>query len=58
MAGKVAVIAHRRKTLDGGLPELRRRLAEPGIVDPLWYEVPKSRKAPKRVRSRMKPVPS
>jgi len=51
MAGKVAVVAHRRKSLDGGLPELRRRLAEAGIVDPLWYEVPKSRKAPKRVRA-------
>jgi len=51
MAGTVAVVAHRRKSLDGGLPELRRRLAEAGIVEPLWYEVPKSRKAPKRVRA-------
>ncbi|WP_245871184.1 diacylglycerol/lipid kinase family protein [Asanoa hainanensis] len=43
-------MAHKRKSLDGGLPELRRRLADAGVVDPLWYEVPKSRKAPKRVR--------
>jgi diacylglycerol kinase (ATP) len=47
---KVAVVAHLRKTLGGGLPELRRVLADEGIVDPLWYEVPKSRKAPKKVR--------
>ena len=49
-AGKVAVVAHRNKSLGGGLPELRKLLAEHGIGDPLWYEVPKSRKAPKRVR--------
>jgi diacylglycerol kinase (ATP) len=47
---RVAVIAHAGKSLDGGLPELRRSLAEAGIDDPLWFEVPKSRKAPKRVR--------
>ncbi|GIF52733.1 YegS/Rv2252/BmrU family lipid kinase [Asanoa ferruginea] len=50
MAAKVAVVAHQRKSLGGGLPELRRRLADAGIIDPLWYEVPKSRKAPKKVR--------
>ncbi|MEV4533277.1 diacylglycerol kinase family protein [Asanoa sp. NPDC049518] len=50
MASKVAVVAHKRKSLDGGLPELRRRLADAGVVHPLWYEVPKSRKAPKKVR--------
>jgi YegS/Rv2252/BmrU family lipid kinase len=37
----VAVVAHRRKTLGGGLPELRRLLAADG-VDPMWYEVDKS----------------
>jgi diacylglycerol kinase (ATP) len=47
---KVAVIAHTGKTLDGGLPELRRVLDTAGISDPLWHEVPKSRKAPARVR--------
>jgi len=40
----VAVVAHRSKTLGGGLPELRRLLAAEG-VDPMWYEVDKSRKA-------------
>lgn len=49
--GTVAVIAHRRKSLGGGLPELRRRLADEQIDRLLWYEVPKSKKAPKRVRA-------
>src|SRR5690242_16662252 len=47
---KVAVVAHRRKTLGGGLGELHRLLVEAGHHRPLWYEVGKSRKAPKRVR--------
>jgi diacylglycerol kinase (ATP) len=46
----VAVVAHARKTFGGGLPELRAELARHGFGDPLWYEVPKSRKAPKRAR--------
>jgi diacylglycerol kinase (ATP) len=46
----VAVIAHKYKVLDGGLGELRQVLAEQGFPDPLWYEVPKSREAPKRAR--------
>jgi diacylglycerol kinase (ATP) len=46
----VAVIAHSQKTVGGGLPELRRELARHGVRDPLWVEVPKSRKAPKQVR--------
>lgn len=46
----IAVVAHAGKTLGGGLPELRRALAREGCTDPIWYEVPKSRKAPKRVR--------
>ena len=46
----VAVIAHKYKTLDGGLVELRQVLADRGFPDPLWYEVPKSREAPKRAR--------
>ncbi|HEY2508665.1 MAG TPA: diacylglycerol kinase family protein [Streptosporangiaceae bacterium] len=44
----VAVVAHARKTLGGGLRELRDVLAREGITDPLWYEVKKSRRAPKR----------
>jgi diacylglycerol kinase (ATP) len=46
----VAVVAHSGKTLGGGLPELRSVLAGEGVVDPLWYEVPKSKRAPKFVR--------
>ena len=51
---KVAVIAHRRKTLDGGLPELRRALGAAGITEPGWFEVPKSKKAPKQVLKALK----
>jgi diacylglycerol kinase (ATP) len=47
----IAVMAHARKTLGGGLPELRRVLADQGYPDPLWYEVKKSKKAPKRARA-------
>jgi YegS/Rv2252/BmrU family lipid kinase len=46
---KVAVVAHAGKTLGGGLPELRRTLAEAGCSDPLWTEVPKSKRAPAAV---------
>jgi len=47
---KVAVIAHAGKSLDGGLPELRRVLEAEGITDPFWVEVSKSKKAPQQVR--------
>jgi len=46
----VAVIAHAGKTVGGGLAELRRVLEREGVEDPLWYEVPKSRFAPKQVK--------
>jgi len=46
----VAVVAHTGKTLGGGLDELRSVLAEHGVSDPIWYEVDKSRKAPKKAR--------
>jgi diacylglycerol kinase (ATP) len=46
----VAVVAHSRKSFGGGLPELRRILAAEGVTDPLWYEVKKSRRAPKFAR--------
>ncbi|MGN9813554.1 diacylglycerol/lipid kinase family protein [Micromonospora sp. BQ11] len=52
--GTVAVVAHRRKTLGGGLDALRAELAGAGVDDLLWYEVPKSRKAPKKVRRALK----
>ncbi|MBW4079264.1 MAG: diacylglycerol kinase family lipid kinase [Acidobacteria bacterium] len=41
---KVAVVAHRGKTLGGGLKELRQVLGDRGIDDPLWYEASSSRK--------------
>jgi diacylglycerol kinase (ATP) len=47
---KVAVVAHAGKSFDGGLAELRTELAKHGVDRPLWFEVPKSRKAPKRVQ--------
>jgi len=46
----VAVVAHVRKSLGGGLPELRQVLARSGVTEPLWYEVKKSRHAPGRAR--------
>lgn len=47
---RVAVVAHSGKSTGGGLLELRRSLEEAGVDDPLWYEVPKSRKVPKQVK--------
>ncbi|MEH1056670.1 diacylglycerol kinase family protein [Micromonospora sp. CPCC 206171] len=52
--GTVAVVAHRKKTLGGGLDELRATLVAAGVEDLLWYEVPKSRKAPKKARKALK----
>jgi diacylglycerol kinase (ATP) len=46
---KVAVVAHAGKTVGGGLPELRRALEEAGVADPIWTEVPKSKRAPAAV---------
>jgi len=45
----IAVIAHgRKRTAD--LPELRRALERRGVLEPLWVEVPKSKRAPKQLR--------
>jgi YegS/Rv2252/BmrU family lipid kinase len=52
--GRVAVIAHQGKTLGGGLNELRTLIAVERIDDLLWYEVPKSSKAPAKVRNALK----
>ena len=46
----VAVVAHARKNMGGGLPELREVLAREGFAEPLWYEVDKSKKAPAYAR--------
>jgi len=42
----VAVVAHARKSFGGGLPELRKVLADEGVTDPRWHEVRKSKHAP------------
>ena len=47
---QVAVVAHARKTLGGGLTELRVALARAGVTDPIWHEVTKSKRAPQRAR--------
>ena len=46
----VAVVAHARKSFGGGLPELRKVLADEGVTDPHWYEVRKSKHAPDGAR--------
>ena len=55
---KLAVVAHAGKTLGGGLPELRRTLADAGVSEPLWIEVPKSKRAPARSSGRWRTAPS
>jgi diacylglycerol kinase (ATP) len=51
---QIGVVVHAEKTLGGGLEELRSALADIGHADPPWYEVAKSKKAPKAVRSMVK----
>jgi YegS/Rv2252/BmrU family lipid kinase len=51
---RVAVIAHRKKSLGGGLPELRRVLEERGLEDVYWREVGKSKFAPEEVGKALK----
>ena len=51
---RVAVIAHRKKSLGGGLDELRKLIADEGFDEPIWHEVSKSRKARKRARRTVK----
>jgi len=50
----VAVIAHSKKILGDGLGRLRELLAEQGVTDPLWYEVPKSKRVPTQVAKALK----
>ena len=45
----VGVVAHSSKTLGGGLGALRTVLAQHGVDDPLWREVPRSKFLPKMV---------
>jgi YegS/Rv2252/BmrU family lipid kinase len=44
------VIAHQKKSMGGGLPQLRTLIAGEHVDDLRWYEVPKSRKAPEQAR--------
>jgi YegS/Rv2252/BmrU family lipid kinase len=47
----VAVIAHRDKRMGSATPsDLRNALTTAGVTEPLWFEVPKSKKAPKAVK--------
>lgn len=46
----IGVVAHNRKSVGGGLEELRAALADAGFPDPPWEEVAKSKLAPKAVR--------
>jgi diacylglycerol kinase (ATP) len=50
----IAVVAHAGKSIEGGLPQLRKTLEQAGVEVPIWYEVPKSRKAPKQVKRALK----
>jgi diacylglycerol kinase (ATP) len=43
---RIGVVANPKKSLGGGVLELRRVLERAGVEDPLWREVPKSSKAP------------
>lgn len=54
MSLTVAVVAHRKKTLGAGLDRLRVLITEQDVGDLLWFEVPKSKKAPKKVRKALK----
>ena len=54
MSPTVAVVAHRKKTLGAGLDRLRVLITEQDVGELLWYEVPKSRKAGKKVRQALK----
>lgn len=54
---RVAVVAHTGKSLGGGLEELRALLDHEDVTDLHWYEVSKSRKAPRKVRKALKKAP-
>ena len=47
---RVGVVINEGKSLGGGLEALRSTLADLGHADPPWYEVSRSKKAPKAIR--------
>ena len=47
---RIGVLVHAGKTFGGGLEELRAALADLGHADPPWYEVERSKLAPKKIR--------
>lgn len=51
---RIAVVAHTKKSVDGGLPDLRRALDAREATDLMWYEVTSSAKAGKRARTAVK----
>jgi YegS/Rv2252/BmrU family lipid kinase len=48
---KIAVVAHAKKNLGGGLPELRTELQRRGQAEVAWHEVLKSSEVPDAVRA-------
>lgn len=50
----VAVVLHTKKVHGNARRVVREVLAAAGVTDPLWYEVPKSRKARKRAKKAAK----
>ncbi|NNN02436.1 MAG: diacylglycerol kinase family lipid kinase [Acidimicrobiaceae bacterium] len=51
---KIAIIAHKKKTLGGGLRELRQVLKDRGYTNPPWSEVERSRQIPALARKAVK----
>jgi YegS/Rv2252/BmrU family lipid kinase len=45
------VVVHTGKSFGGGLPELRKILDAAGHPTPLWYEVKKSKRAPRAIQA-------
>ncbi|MEU1393950.1 MULTISPECIES: diacylglycerol kinase family protein [unclassified Nonomuraea] len=54
MSPTIAVVAHQKKILGAGLDRLRVLLTERDVGELIWHEVPKSKKAPKKVRKALK----
>ncbi len=53
-AGRVAVVANRRKSTRGGLPALRTALERAGVDKPIWIEAKRGREIPKAIERALK----